>query len=58
MAAKGQPACFQSVDARTQCSICGKLAQPVHVPRWVDGWFCKDCCPVCNPKPEPTPRDE
>jgi excisionase family DNA binding protein len=42
--------CYQVPLARIrrQCSRCGKVTDPVHIPTSQIGYFCRQCCPACN----------
>ena len=31
-----------------ECVTCGEVADPLHMPMRLHGWFCAACCPVCN----------
>jgi hypothetical protein len=31
-----------------ECATCGEVADPLHMPMRLHGWFCAACCPVCN----------
>jgi len=48
--------CRQSMQFDVRCDRCGQLVKPVHAPEYQRGFFCPQCCPVCNAAARPKPR--
>lgn len=43
------PDCFV-LKCRAECAVCGEMAGGAHCPTVRHGFFCREHCPVCNPK--------
>jgi len=50
--------CYQSSVTHRACAKCGAHSMPVHLPTRQVGYYCADCCPACNPKPQPGKKEE
>ena len=41
--------CHESTRTDARCDSCGQLAKPLHMPEQFHGFYCRTCCPACNP---------
>lgn len=42
------PLCHLSKTIRGTCDKCGNVAEVLHMPEEIHGWYCERCCPVCS----------